>query len=68
MTDLIISAAILALYIAGCAAYYWRTTQLRHRRAWRAQRRRIMAYRATVARPPMPDNVYQLDPYSRKVS
>jgi hypothetical protein len=29
-------------------------------------RRRIMVYRAT--RDQLPDNVYQLDPYSRKVS
>lgn len=64
MTALIISALILAAWIVGCAAYYARTSQLRHRQAHRALRRRIIAYRAT--RPT--DNVVRLDAYSRKAS
>lgn len=62
MTDLIVSALILAAWIVGCAAYYARTSQLRHRRAHRALRRRIRAYRAT-----RPDNIVRLAAYSRKV-
>lgn len=68
MTDLIISALILAAWIVGCVAYYARTSQLRHRRAHRALRRRIRAYRGTpTAHLPRLDNVVQLDPHSRKV-
>jgi len=64
MDDLTISIIILAAWIIGAVAVHLRMRQLDRRRAHRARLRRIRSYCRSI----QPDNVYELDPYSRKVS
>ena len=63
MDDLTISIIILAAWIIGAVAVHLRLRQLDRRRAHRARLRRIRSYCHTLER----SNVYELDPYSRKV-
>lgn len=68
MTDLIISIIILAAWTLAWFAVWLRMRQLDRRRARRAQLRRIMVYRISREQQrSLPDNVYELDPHSRKV-
>ncbi len=63
--QLIVSIAVLAAYVVAVVAVKLRLNYLRHRRAQRAQLRRVARYR--VERDLRPGNVVSLDTFSRRV-